>query len=42
MAKAISNLNEFAKDNNIRLIEIDYKDVLYEDIVKALKYNGVY
>lgn len=33
---------QFARDNNIRLIEIDYKDVLYEDIVKALKYNGVY
>lgn len=33
---------QFAKDNNIRLIEIDYKDVLYEDVTKKLKHNGVY
>lgn len=33
---------QFAKDNNIRLIEIDYKDVLYENIIEKLKHNGVY
>lgn len=32
----------FAKNNNYRLIEIDYKAVLYEDIEKVLKNNFVY
>lgn len=33
---------QFAKDNNYRLIEIDYKKVLYSDIEKCLKDNFIY
>lgn len=33
---------QFAKDNNIRLVEINYKNVLYSDIEKCLKDNFVY
>lgn len=33
---------QFAKDNNIRLVEVDYKNVLYSDVEKCLKDNFIY
>lgn len=33
---------QFAKDNNIRLIEVHYKDVLYEYVEQKLKEQNVY
>lgn len=33
---------QFAKDNNIRLVEINYKNVLYSDVEKCLKDNFIY
>ena len=33
---------QFAKDNNIRLVEVNYKNVLYSDVEKCLKDNFIY
>lgn len=33
---------QFAKDNNIRLVEVNYKNVLYSDVEKCLRDNFIY